>query len=99
MLRMLGPSDTLAAAGRVAKAVLLVFTALAVVAAAGMLLFAADGADASTLVPMKPRDAAGGTLLLKSSANGETFAVPLLATDVEIRVSGMVARAAVRDRK
>jgi len=55
--------------------VLWVFTALAVVAAAGMLLFAADGADASTLVPMKPRDAAGGTLLLKSNANGETFAV------------------------
>lgn len=79
-------------------AALWVFRALAVVAAAGMLLFAADGAEASTLVPMKPQDAAGGTLLLKSNANGETFAVPLLATDVEIRVSGMVARAAVRQR-
>jgi len=98
MLRMLGPSDTLAVAGRIAKAALWVFTALAVVAATGMLLFAADGAEASTLVPMKPQDAAGGTLLLKSNANGETFAVPLLATDVEIRVSGMVARAAVRQR-
>src|SRR3990172_4462695 len=47
---------------------------------------------------MKPQDAAGGRLLVKWNANGETFAVPLLATDVEIRVSGMVARAAVRQR-
>ncbi|HLB14333.1 MAG TPA: marine proteobacterial sortase target protein [Burkholderiales bacterium] len=99
MFRMLGPSDArIAAADRIAKAVLWVLTVLAVVATAGVLLLAAGGARASTLVPMKPQDAAGGTLLLKSNANGETFAVPLLATDVEIRVSGMVARAAVRQR-
>jgi Ca-activated chloride channel family protein len=81
-----------------AQRALRILTALAAVAAAGVLLLAAGGARASTLVPMKPQDAAGGTLLLKSNANGETFAVPLLATDVEIRVSGMVARAAVRQR-
>ncbi len=81
-----------------AQLALRILTALAAVAAAGVLLLAAGGARASTLVPMKPQDAAGGTLLLKSNANGETFAVPLLATDVEIRVSGMVARAAVRQR-
>jgi Ca-activated chloride channel family protein len=81
-----------------AQLALRILTALAAAAAAAVLLFAAGGARASTLVPMKPRDAAGGTLLLKSNANGETFAVPLLATDVEIRVSGMVARAAVRQR-
>jgi Ca-activated chloride channel family protein len=99
MLRMLGPSDArIATADRIAKAVLWVFTVLAVVATAGVLLFAAGRVHAATLVPMKPTDAAGGTLLLKSNANGETFAVPLLATDVEIRVSGMVARAAVRQR-
>jgi len=99
MARMLGLSDArIATADRIAKAVLWAFTVLAVVATAGVLLLAAGGARASTLVPMKPQDAAGGTLLLKSNANGETFAVPLLATDVEIRVSGMVARAAVRQR-
>ena len=99
MPRMLGLSDArIATVDRIAKAVLWVFTVLAVVATAGVLLLAAGGARASTLVPMKPQDAAGGTLLLKSNANGETFAVPLLATDVEIRVSGMVARAAVRQR-
>jgi len=99
MLRMPGPSDArIATADRIAKAVLWVFTALAVVSTAGMLLFAAGGARASTLVPMKPQDAAGGTLLLKSNADGGTFAVPLLATDVEIRVAGLVARAVVRQR-
>ncbi len=81
-----------------AQLALRILTALAAVAAAGVLLLAAGGARASTLVPMKPQDAAGGTLLLKSNADGETLAVPLLATDVEIRVSGMVARAAVRQR-
>jgi len=51
MLRMLGPSDErIVTADRIAKAVLWVFTALAVVAAAGMLLFAADGAGVD--VPM-----------------------------------------------
>ncbi len=64
----------------------------------GLVLLAAGGAYAATAVPMKPQDAAGGTLLLKSNENGETFAVPLLATDVDIRVSGMVARATVRQR-
>ena len=99
MPRMLGLSDArMATADRIAQAVLWVFTVLAVVATAGVLLLAAGGARASTLVPIKPQDAAGGTLLLKSNANGETFAVPLLATDVEIRVSGMVARATVRQR-
>jgi Ca-activated chloride channel family protein len=79
-----------------AQLVLRVFTAAVVVAAYGVLLLAADGARASTLVPMKPGEAACGTLLFK--ANGETLAVPLLGTDVYIRVSGMVARATVRQR-
>jgi Ca-activated chloride channel family protein len=87
----------IAAADRIAKAVLWVFTVLAVVATAAVLLLAAGGARAATLVPMKPADAAGGTLLFKAD-DGETFAVPLLATDVDIRVSGMVARATVRQR-
>jgi Ca-activated chloride channel family protein len=60
-----------------------------------MLLLVAP-ARATTLVAMKPAEAACGTLLLK--ADGETFAVPLLATDVRIRVSSMVARATVRQR-
>jgi Ca-activated chloride channel family protein len=65
---------------------------------AAVVLLAAGGARADTVVPMKPREAAGGTLLVKSNENGETFAVPLFATDVDIRVSGMVVRATVRQR-
>jgi Ca-activated chloride channel family protein len=99
MARLPGLSDArIATADRIARTVLWVFTVLAAVATAGVLLLAARGAHASTLLPMKPQDAACGALLLKSGANGETFAVPLLATDVEIRVSGMVARATVRQR-
>jgi Ca-activated chloride channel family protein len=81
-----------------AQLALRVFTAVAVVAAYGVLLLGVGAARAATLVPMKAADAACGTLLLKSNDNGETFAVPLLATDVDIRVSGMVARATVRQR-
>jgi Ca-activated chloride channel family protein len=98
MLRMPEPAEATVAARRIAEAALSIFTALAVVATAGLLLLAGGGARASTLVPMAAKDAAGGTLLLKSGANGETLAVPVLATDVEIRVSGMVARASVRQR-
>ncbi len=72
--------------------------AVAGVIGTAALAFVAAVAVASEVVPMKAGEAAGGTLLLKSGANGETFAVPLLATDVEIRVSGLVARATVRQR-
>lgn len=79
-----------------ARLVLRMFAALAV-AAAGVPLLAAGGARAATLTATNPAEAACGTLLLRANG-GETFAVPLLATDVDIRVSGMVARAVVRQR-
>ena len=55
--------------------------AVAGVIGTAALAFVAAVVVASEVVPMKAGEAAGGTLLLKSGANGETFAVPLLATD------------------
>jgi Ca-activated chloride channel family protein len=51
---------------------------------------------AGELSPMKTAQAQQGTLLFKSDAEGETFAAPLLSTDVAIRISGLVARAQVK---
>lgn len=61
---------------------------------AGVVLLLAQEAQAAEFVPMKPGEAQQGTLLLKSE--GSTLAVPAVATDAEIRVSGLVARAVVR---
>jgi Ca-activated chloride channel homolog len=47
------------------------------------------------LAPMKPSEAEQGTLLFRGKTEGETCAAPLLRTDVEIKVSGLVARARV----
>lgn len=60
----------------------------------GVVLLLAQDARAAEPVSMKPAQVQQGTLLLK--ANGETLAVPAVATDAEIRVSGIVARAVVR---
>jgi Ca-activated chloride channel family protein len=47
------------------------------------------------LAPMKAAEAGQGTLLFRARGETETCAAPLLRTDVEIRVSGLVARAHV----
>ena len=64
------------------------------IALAGVVLLLAHDAQAADLVPMKPKEVQQGTLLLKSE--GATLAVPAVATEAEIRVSGIVARAVVR---
>ena len=66
----------------------------------------AQTAQASAETPgvaMKSNEAQSGTLLFRShtdgvrgTAKGDTFAVPQVATEVSIRVSGIVARATVR---
>lgn len=56
----------------------------------------AGEARGSELVPMKATEARQGTLLFRSAAKSETFAAPLLSTDVAIKVSGLVARAQVK---
>ncbi len=61
---------------------------------AGVVLLLAQEAQAAEFMPMRPAQAQQGTLLLKSE--GSTLAVPAVATDAEIRVSGIVARAVVR---
>ena len=77
---------------------ILLFLAAAAMAAVGaslLLALMAGEAGAAEGVPMKPTEAQTGALFLKT-APGETRAVPLVTTDADIRVSGMVARARVR---
>ena len=52
-------------------------------------------AEARELAPMKASEAGQGTLLFRAKPSAETCAAPLLRTDVEIRVSGLVARTRV----
>lgn len=79
----------------IARVVLAFAIGLAVaISLAGVVLLLAGGAQAAELVPMKPAEVQQGTLLLK--AEGRTLAVPAVATDAEIRVAGIVARAVVR---
>ena len=71
----------------------------AVVLGACVVLMAGEArgvAPAVELSPMKASEAKQGALLFKSESTGETFAAPLLSTDVAIKVSGMVARAQVK---
>lgn len=97
--------NTLSAGGKAAKRLVVVdliaYVVLAfsiglatAVSLAGVVLLLAQEAQAAEFVPMQPAQAQQGTLLLKSG--GETLAVPAVATDAEIRVSGIVARAVVR---
>jgi len=64
------------------------------VAISGAMLLAARDARAQE-PSVDPSDARSGTLLLRDRA-GTTLTAPALSTDVVIRVSGMVARAEVR---
>lgn len=97
--------NTLSAGGKAARRLVVVDVIAYVVLAfaiglatalslAGVVLLLAQEAQAAEFVPMKPGEAQQGTLLLKSE--GSTLAVPAVATDAEIRVSGIVARAVVR---
>lgn len=79
----------------IAKVVLAFAIGLATsIALAGVVLLLAHDAQAAELAPMKPKEVQQGTLLLKSE--GATLAVPAVATEAEIRVSGIVARAVVK---
>ena len=70
----------------------------AVVLAACVVLMAGEarGGEAPGLAAVKASEAGQGALLFKTDSAGETFAAPLLSTDVAIRVSGLVARARVK---
>ncbi|MBE7423645.1 MAG: marine proteobacterial sortase target protein [Zoogloeaceae bacterium] len=79
----------------VAKVVLAFAIGLATsITLAGVVLLLAHDAQAAELVPMKPKEVQQGTLLLKSEGN--TLAVPAVATEAEIWVSGIVVRSVVR---
>jgi Ca-activated chloride channel family protein len=66
------------------------------VALMGAVLLLSGEARAEELAAMKPAEVRQGTLLLKSMLRGETLAVPVLDTEVEIRVAGPIARTRVR---
>jgi Ca-activated chloride channel homolog len=80
-------SRTQRASVRIACAVIAVVCAFA---ASVSLAYAADE------TAMKPRDATSGTLLFRPIGGGDSMVVPRQSTDVTIRVSGIVARATVR---
>ena len=97
--------NTLSAGGKTAKRLVVVdiiaYVVLAfsiglatAVSLAGVVLLLAQQAQAAEFVPMQPGEVQQGTLLLKS--DGQTLAVPAVATDAEIKVSGIVARAVVK---
>lgn len=70
--------------------------AVSLAMAAVVLLLARQAQAAnSELGPLTPAQAQQGTLLFKSDA-GDTLAAPLLHTDAVIRISGMTARATVK---
>lgn len=71
------------------------------VALGGIVLLLAGNADAAELerVAMRPAESRQGTLLFRADGPdgaGQTFAAPLLHTDVRIGVSGPLAHAVVR---
>ncbi|MCB1889439.1 MAG: marine proteobacterial sortase target protein [Rhodocyclaceae bacterium] len=84
-----------------ATIVLMFLTALGVaLALASVVLLLATPAYAATtpdamLVPMKRADAGQGTLLFREAGGPGQFAAPLLATDVQIHVSGPLAHTRV----
>src|SRR5687767_10076338 len=51
---------------------------------------------AADVVPMKVQEVQSGTMLFKPKNGGDTLAVPQQSTEVMIRVSGIVARATVK---
>ncbi|OFZ96540.1 MAG: marine proteobacterial sortase target protein [Betaproteobacteria bacterium RIFCSPLOWO2_02_FULL_62_17] len=67
----------------------------ACIALGGAALLLTETVFAAEPVPATPSDAKSGALLMKTRG-GATTTAPLLHTDVDIRVSGMVARAVVR---
>ncbi len=75
-------------------AVLMAGVAIAICTALTMSL--ARTAHAKGDVAMKPQDARSGTLLFKPKDGGDSFEGLRQSTDVAIRVSGIVARATVR---
>jgi Ca-activated chloride channel family protein len=56
----------------------------------------AQQAGVGGAVPMKLQEVQSGTLLIKSADDGGTLAAPRQATEVNLRVSGMVVRATVK---
>ena len=77
---------------RIQRAALLACVAVAFICS----LWLARAAHAGSEITMKPQDAQTGTLLFKGKAGGETFAVLRQSTEVTISVSGIVARATVK---
>lgn len=85
--------DRIGLADAAARILLAFAAAVAAALAAAMVLALVAGEAAAE--PIHSKDVSSGTLLLRHP-NGQAQAVPLVSTDVDIRVSGPVARARVR---
>ena len=77
-------------------ALILAHIGIAMIAAYLTIVWPMSAARAEVGAPIKPREIQSGTLLLKTMDTGETVESLRQSTDVTIRVSGIVARATVR---
>ncbi len=71
--------------------------ALASLALAAIALVLAAGAEAAE-GGMRPQEARSGTLILRTKGGGDGAPAPLVATDVSMKVTGMIARTRVTQR-
>ena len=77
----------------------LLFLLLIAVLSVGMLMTAIVQAQETEMNhDSRPRDASGGTLLFKAKSHGEYLPAPLLKTDVQMTISGLIVRATVRQQ-
>jgi Ca-activated chloride channel homolog len=75
------------------------FLLLMVVLSVGMLVTAiVQAAESEMNQDLHPRDATSGTLLFKTGSHGQYLTAPVLKTDVQMTISGLIVRATVRQQ-
>lgn len=76
-----------------------VFLLLVAVLSVGMLVTAlVQAAGLDTSQDVRPHDATRGTLLFKTASTGHYLPSPLLKSDAQMTLSGLIVRATVRDQ-
>lgn len=75
------------------------FLLLMAVVSVGILMTAVvQAAEGEMAQDIHPRDATSGTLLFKTESPGQYLTAPVLTTDVQMTISGLVVRATVRQQ-
>ena len=92
------PSSTRAARYLAASAAAIFLACLLLVFALAIAAVARAAAPEDGAVAQRPQDAESGRLFFKGDDGASFIAAPLVATDVEIKVSGLIARATVRQK-